>query len=1294
MELYFGEYQHVQQEYGVHLRLASDGTPKPRNSQPAKAGSYGVSIRVQGIDGRPYIVLNNTERCLVGTPFPENGPSFPSPMISNLSLHPSNGTVLKESASEELQLPENPYLQASPVRGQKQFSFHEGRNGVLERKDGPTKLPHVLNFQRHPELLQPYDPEKNEVNSKQHHPPESPWLRNATEEGTNCKTSRNCFPKARGSQPNSPAPEDLAKTNTTAIRLCSSVVIEDPQKQTSVCVNVQRCAKEGVGEEALSPRRKSPTAPSPQAYSETKKSRPDVLPFRRQDSAGPILDGARSRRSSSSSTTPTSATSLYKFLLDDQECAIHADSVNRHENRRYIPFLPGTGRDIDTCSIPGVDQLIEKFDQKPGLQRRGRSGRRNRINPDDRKRSRSVDSAFPFGLQGNTEYLTEFSRNLGKSSEHLLRPSQVFPQRSVAQEHHGKHSPIGALAKLQGAHPKPPLQNKDGKVLNKGSQESIGAGAPSLPAQNKKEEEIKIATATLMLQNRAVAATSDSGAKKISVKTFPSDSSTQATPDLLKGQQELTQQTNEETAKQILYNYLREGGTDNEDATKRKVNLVFEKIQTLKSRAAGSAQGNNQAPNSSSEGNNLLDQKNKLILEVSELQQQLQLEMKNHQNIKEERERMREDLEELRVRHQGQVEETATLQRRLEESEEELRKNLEELFQVKMEREQHQTEIRDLQDQLSEMHDELDSTKQSEDREKGALIEELLQAKRDLQDLLIAKEEQEDLLRKRERELTALKGALKEEVSSHDQEMDKLKEQYDAELQALRESVEEATKNVEVLASRSHSSEQTQAEADLREKALKEENEKLQGRIVELERRAAQLQRQMEDVKGDEAQAKETLRKCESEVQQLEEALVCARKEEKEATCARTALERELAQTQRELSQISQEQKELLEKLQEEAEQKEQLRKLKNEMESERWHLDKTIEKLQKEMADIAEASRTSSLELQKQLDEYKEKNRRELAEMQTQLKEKSLEVEKARLAASKMQDELRLKEEELRDCQRAEEEALMKRQLLEQSLKDLEYQLEAKSHLKDDRSRLVKQMEDKVSQLEIELEEERTNADLLSERITWSREQMEQMRSELLQEKAAKQDLECDKISLERQNKDLKSRITHLEGSYRSSKEGLVVQMEARIAELEDRLENEERDRANLQLNNRRLERKVKELVMQVDDEHLSLTDQKDQLSLRLKAMKRQVEEAEEEIDRLESSKKKLQRELEEQIGVNEQLQGQLNSMKKGLRLKTLSSKVLDDSDDDDLSSDSGSLYEAPLSYPFPKDSTITSQI
>uniref|UniRef100_A0ABI7Y3U2 Myosin tail domain-containing protein n=1 Tax=Felis catus TaxID=9685 RepID=A0ABI7Y3U2_FELCA len=1258
MELYFGEYQHVQQEYGVHLRLASDDGKKSRNAQNSKAGSYGVSIRVQGIDGHPYIVLNNTERCLAGSSFSENGPPFPSPVINNLPLHSSNGSVLEED-SAELQLPENPYAQPGPVRNLKQSSLFEGKNGVLEGKEGPVKPSHMLNFQRHPELLQPYDPEKNELNLQNHQPPESNWLNTLTE-GTNNKKAWTCFPKPSSSQPSSSPLEDVGKSSVTAIRLCSSVVIDDPKKQTSVCVNVQSCTKEGLVEEALSPSGRSLTAHSPHTHPETKKARPDVLPFRRQDSAGPVLDGARSRRSSSSSATPTSANSLYRFLLDDQECAIHADNVNRHENRRYIPFLPGTGRDIDTGSIPGVDQLIEKFDQKSGLQRRGRSGKRNRINPEDRKRSRSVDSAFPFGLQGNSEYLSEFSRNLGKSSEHLLRPSQVCPQRSPAQDHRGKQSVGRAFAKLQGTPLRPPQQSKDGKVPEtRSGRESTNTHASSLPAQSKKEEEIKTATATLMLQNRALATSPDSGAKKISVKTFTSTSDTQATPDLLKGPQELTQQSNEETAKQILYNYLKEGSTDNDDATKRKVNLVFEKIQTLKSRAAGSTQGNNQASNSSSEVRDLLEQKNKLTTEVAELQRQLQLEVKNQQNIKEERERMKANLEELQGQHDSKVEENSMLQQRLEESEGELRKNLEELFQVKMEREQHQTEIRDLQDQLSEMHDELDSAKRSEDREKGALIEELLQAKQDLQDLLIAKEEQEDLLRKRERELTALKGALKEEVSSHDLEMDKLKEQYDAELQALRESVEEATKNVEVLASRSNTSEQSQLGAEMHVKALQEENEKLRRSIEELEQSVARLQRQIADMKCDEAKAKEMLRKCE-----------------------------------RNLNRATQEQKQLSEKLKDETEQKEQLRRLKNEMENERWHLDKTIEKLQKEMADIVEVSRISTLELQNQLDEYKEKNRRELAEMQRQLKEKTLEAEKSRLTAMKLQDEMRLMEEELRDHQRAQDEALTKRQLLEQTLKDLEYELEAKSHLKDDRSRLVKQMEDKVSQLEMELEEERNNSDLLSERITRSREQMEQMRGELLQERAVKQDLECDKISLERQNKDLKSRIIHLEGSYRSSKEGLVVQMEARIAELEDRLESEERERASLQLSNRRLERKVKELVMQVDDEHLSLTDQKDQLSLRLKAMKRQVEEAEEEIDRLESSKKKLQRELEEQMDVNEQLQGQLNSMKKDLRLKKLPSKVLDDTDDDDLSTDGGSLHEAPLSYTFPKDSTAISQI
>lgn len=55
--------------------------------------------------------------------------------------------------------------------------------------------------------------------------------------------------------------------------------------------------------------------------------------------------------------------------------------------------------------------------------------------------------------------------------------------------------------------------------------------------------------------------------------------------------------------------------------------------------------------------------------------------------------------------------------------------------------------------------------------------------------------------------------------------------------------------------------------------------------------------------------------------------------------------------------------------------------------------------------------------------------------------------------------------------------------------------------------------------------------------------------------------------------------------------------------------------------------------------------------LNLRLKALKRQMDEAEEEIDRLEHSKKKLQRDLDEQQEANEQLQSQLKALKTEIR-------------------------------------------
>ncbi|XP_063170603.1 cingulin-like protein 1 isoform X2 [Candoia aspera] len=1271
MRSYSSGFRQQQQQHkhcATPPKLVTQETPK--NTPNAKAGSYGVSIRVQGIDGHPYIVLNNTEGCLSANPAgPENG----QPVASKAADRPVPDLPLPAVELEKKNHKERPSggscnnVPPSRIISLKQASMDEGKKTTSPFKAGISQSSNLLNFQRYPELLQPYNPANNILNLEGLQPPLFSKSQSLEDEGKlNSKPWNSSLKVAL--DVSAPQFAELAKSKPKTVDLTKP----NPSKQQLECTSVAD-SPNGM-HESLSSGGGSSCAVSSSVSQDTRKCRPDLLPLR-QDSAGAVLNG--SQKSSSSSTTPTSAASLYKFFLDDQEYAIYADNVNRHENRRYIPFLPGTGRDIDTGSIPAVDQLIEKFDRKVCSQRRGRLGFRNRIHPEDHKRAKSVDSALSYGPKVNSDRINEFTKSLGMSSEHLVQPSQVCLQKPLSPEQKsaslgeraapwtaGKHQATAGMRDSPSSH----FHSLQHLRQSQTNPESSSSTSSILPGQNRKSDN-KTMVSTLLLPNCAAS-------QNLSVETFASASkSAQVTPDLLKGQQELAQQTSEETAKQILYNYLKEG-SENEDATKRKVNLVFEKIQTLKSRAAGSPQ----ASDASVEIKMLVEEKKQLAKEFSMLQRKLDLELKNQQNVKAERQAMEAELRELQRQLEENMEEKDAFRRQLKESEKDLRENLEELFQVKMEREQHQKEIRDLQDQLSEMHDELDSAKLVEDNEKELLIEELVQLKQDQQELLILRDQQEEILRRRERELTALKGALKEEVSSHDREMDRLKEQHGRELQTLRDSVAKATEKIDALSSAKAKAEKMQQSQEDHVVGMTEQNCQLRKALVELEKKQEELHLQLENLRRGRDEAEERLRRSMKEMQSLGH----AKEEARELASAKMSLEAQLEDAQRNISRLSQEQQQLMVCLNDEASQKDELRKMKSGLENERQQLDKTVERLHREMAEIIKVSQASTLELQNQLEEYKEKNWQELVNSQRQLKEKTLELEKTSQTILKMQEEAHFVEEELQGHKKALEEALTKTQLLEHTVKTLEYELETKNQLKEDRARQAKIMEDKISQLELELEEEQNSSDILSERVLRCREQIEQMRSELLQERALRQDLECDKVALERQNKDLKSRILHLEGSYKSSKEGLLVQMEAQIVELEERLEREERDRAHLQVTNRRLERTVKELLMQVDDEHLSLTDQKDQLSLRLKAMKRQVEEAEEEIDQLESTKKKLQRELEEQVDANDQLQRQLNAIRQDLRRKKTSSKLLSDFDceDDDLSTDGESLYDAPLGF------------
>ena len=63
----------------------------------------------------------------------------------------------------------------------------------------------------------------------------------------------------------------------------------------------------------------------------------------------------------------------------------------------------------------------------------------------------------------------------------------------------------------------------------------------------------------------------------------------------------------------------------------------------------------------------------------------------------------------------------------------------------------------------------------------------------DLAEAAMLRQRQEDMLHQRERELTALKGALKEEIECHDKEMEILREQYSQDMDNLRRTMEQVT---------------------------------------------------------------------------------------------------------------------------------------------------------------------------------------------------------------------------------------------------------------------------------------------------------------------------------------------------------------------------------------------------------------------------------------------------------------------------------------------------------------------
>ncbi|XP_070763245.1 cingulin-like protein 1 isoform X4 [Enoplosus armatus] len=707
---------------------------------------------------------------------------------------------------------------------------------------------------------------------------------------------------------------------------------------------------------------------------------------------------------------------------------------------------------VETDSILSVGKLISQFNSS---QRRGRGGPRNRLDPEQCRRSRSVDS-------GRT------SSDSSSSSSSSSRASSLKGIRGETPG--GIYPPGSARARLLSGEAS--LMSK--RVENKAS--------TLLKGHNGKET---ISPQAAKLLHRAE---KSSISRSCSDQTDDSDErDAQVTPDLLKGQQEVSVDSTEDTEKQILFTYLQDGTTDDDSTTERKVTLLLERVDKVKWKTVENVEEDEK--DYAAEVKLLLEKQEALEEEVSNLKQKLQTEIKNEKTLAKACEKARTEKKKLQEELAKSQEELCSLRDRLADIEAELQSTKQELTQMKTERGRSKTEMKDLQQQLSEMHDELDQAKKAEviNTEKEVLLKDMVQLRADFQEMLQVKEEQEEVLHCRERELNALKGALKEEVETHDNYMAALKEEYENELEKLFRDLDLAKESNALLGQQKVDADEERGAAKAQLKELSQERDQLRGKVQEKNNTVDQLSQALQECKTTERLLEQRAKQLEREKQQVEEALKDVRRKEEEMCQSNQSLLTRLEDVQGKLTKLNHEHRDLKEKLKEERKQIEELWRIKTELEDERRLQDRAVEQLQRKMNSIMEECEASTDVLQNQVDEARDKSQWELDELRRQLQEKGAELEKSRQAAKKLQEELLPLEEDLRRCRREQQEAQLRGQQLEQRVEELE---ERNVATVGERERQVKLMEGRIGQLEEDLNDERSSADRLMERLDKTKEQ------------------------------------------------------------------------------------------------------------------------------------------------------------------------------------------------------------
>uniref|UniRef100_A0A665WNA2 Myosin-9 n=1 Tax=Echeneis naucrates TaxID=173247 RepID=A0A665WNA2_ECHNA len=582
------------------------------------------------------------------------------------------------------------------------------------------------------------------------------------------------------------------------------------------------------------------------------------------------------------------------------------------------------------------------------------------------------------------------------------------------------------------------------------------------------------------------------------------------------------------------------------------------------------------------------------------------------------------------------------------------------------------TRLRQLEDEQNNLREQLDEeevAKRNVEKQLQTVQAQLAEMRKKVEQDAGCLETAEEGKKRLQRDLEGTNQRLDEKCAAYDK-LDKTKTRLQQELDDLlvdQDHLRQIVSNLEkkqkkfdqMLAeekniSARYAEERDRAEAEAREKetralALTRELESLMDAKEELDRNNKLLRAEMEDLVSSKDDAGKNVHELEKSKRTLEQQLEEMKtqleelEDELQATeDAKLRLEVNMqamkAQYERDLAgrdEMGEEKKRALVK---------QVREMEMELEDERKQRSAAVAARKKLELDLKELE--SGIDM---ANKNRDEALKQLKKLQAQMKDLIRELEDTRMSREEILAQSKETEKKLKgmeaDMIQMQEVSIHTSSCL--YYMTLPFLMKIIAQAAEERRRL----EARIAQLEEELEEEQCNTELTNDRL---KKAMLQMNVELTAERSSSQRLEGARSQLDRQNKELKLKLQELEGTVKSKYKANMAALEAKIAQLEDQLEMETKERQGATKLVRRTEKKLKEVLLQVDDERRNTEqykDQVDKLNSRMKQLKRQLEEAEEEAQRANANRRKLQRELEDATESADAMNREVTTLKNKLR-------------------------------------------